>query len=65
MANIYGTGQVCWEDGTCVPLEGTADSLSTLFATSQDEPALKYAWAEWRKSVGQPMRPLYIEVRHI
>jgi hypothetical protein len=62
MGSIYGSGTVCWTEDNCVPLEGTDDSLSTLFATSQDEPALKFAWSEWRKNVGRPMKPYYEQV---
>ncbi|CAG0912459.1 unnamed protein product [Notodromas monacha] len=59
MSRIYGSGQVCWEDGQCSVLEGTEDSLSTLFATSTDEPKLRYAWEQWRTNVGRPMKPYY------
>ena len=55
LAGIYGRGEYCYENGSCLDL----GHLSDIMAESRDPDALLEAWDGWRK-VSPPMKDLYV-----
>lgn len=56
LSSMYGSGQYCREDGTCLSLV----EMSAQMATSRDADLLLEYWEGWRE-VSVPMKPLYEE----
>ena len=54
LKSMYGRGQYCRSDGTCVAL----DQLENILASSRDPAELLDAWDGWHR-VAVPMQPLY------
>jgi peptidyl-dipeptidase A len=54
MRGMYGKGEYCYSDGSCLDL----GHLSDVLADSRDPDALLEAWDGWRKT-SVPMRDLY------
>ena len=54
LAGMYGRGEYCYTDGTCLDL----GHLSDIMAESRDPDALLEAWNGWRK-ISVPMKSLY------
>ena len=54
LAGMYGKGEYCYSDGTCLDL----GHLSDIMAESRDPDALLEAWDGWRK-ISVPMKSLY------
>jgi peptidyl-dipeptidase A len=54
MGGMYGRGEYCFADGTCLDLA----HLSDIMAESRDPDALLEAWNGWRK-ISPPMKALY------
>ncbi|MDT0595063.1 M2 family metallopeptidase [Glaciecola petra] len=56
MTSMYGAGEYCREDGTCLSLV----EMSAEMSTSRDPELLKEYWQGWRE-VSKPMRDIYTE----
>ncbi|MFC4698580.1 M2 family metallopeptidase [Glaciecola siphonariae] len=56
MTSMYGSGQYCREEGTCLSLV----QMSAEMATSRDPELLKEYWQGWRE-VSKPMKAIYAE----
>ncbi|XP_008269909.2 angiotensin-converting enzyme-like protein Ace3 isoform X1 [Oryctolagus cuniculus] len=54
METTYSMGQVCLNEGPCLPLE---PDLEDIMANSRDEKELLWAWQGWRDAVGRQLRP--------
>ncbi len=54
LGGMYGKGEYCYTDGTCLDL----GHLSDIMAESRDPDALLEAWNGWRK-ISVPMKSLY------
>ena len=54
LSSMYGKGEYCRPDGTCMKLE----ELSEILATSSDYDELLDAWKGWH-AIAPPMKPLY------
>lgn len=56
MTSIYGAGEYCREDGTCLSLV----QMSAEMATSRDPELLQEYWQGWRE-ISKPMKGIYAE----
>lgn len=56
MTSMYGAGEYCRENGTCLSLV----EMSAEMSTSRDPELLKEYWQGWRE-VSKPMRGIYAE----
>ena len=56
MTSIYGAGEYCREDGTCLSLV----QMSAEMATSRDPELLQEYWQGWRE-ISKPMKDVYAE----
>ena len=54
---MYGSGEHCYEDGTCYDLE----AFESIIDNSRDPEELLRAWQGWRE-IGKPMRPMYMRM---
>nr|XP_019588384.1 PREDICTED: angiotensin-converting enzyme-like [Rhinolophus sinicus] len=53
MKTTYNMGQVCLNEGPCMPLE---PDLKEIMATSRNQKDLLWAWQGWRDAVGRTLR---------
>ena len=54
---MYGSGEHCYEDGTCYDLE----AFESIIDNSRDPEELLRAWQGWHE-IGKPMRPMYMRM---
>ena len=54
---MYGSGEHCYEDGTCYDLE----AFESIIDNSRDPKELLRAWQGWHE-IGKPMRPMYMRM---
>ena len=54
---MYGSGEHCYEDGTCYDLE----AFESIIDNSRDPDELLKAWQGWHE-IGKPMKPMYIRM---
>jgi len=59
MGDIYGSTKICLpgDDESCLYLE---PGLTEIMADSTDYDERLYVWKEWRRVVGQQIKPLYV-----
>ena len=57
---MYGSGQHCYEDGTCLDLE----AFENIIDSSRDPDELLKAWTGWHE-IGKPMKPMYMRMVEI
>jgi len=59
MGDIYGSTKICLPggDGSCLYLE---PGLTEIMAESTNYTERLYVWEEWRRVVGQQIKPLYV-----
>ncbi len=54
---MYGSGEHCYEDGTCYDLE----AFESIIDNSRDPDELLKAWQGWHE-IGKPMKPMYMRM---
>ena len=54
---MYGSGEHCYEDGTCYDLE----AFESIIDNSRDPEELLKAWQGWHE-IGKPMKPMYMRM---
>ena len=54
---MYGSGEHCYEDGTCYDLE----AFESIIDNSRDPEELLKAWEGWHE-IGKPMKPMYMRM---
>ena len=57
---MYGTGEHCYEDGSCYDLE----AFESIINSSRDPDELLKAWKGWHE-IGKPMKPMYLRMVEI
>ena len=57
---MYGTGEHCYEDGSCYDLE----AFESIINSSRDSEELLKAWKGWHE-IGKPMKPMYLRMVEI
>ena len=57
---MYGTGEYCYEDGSCYDLE----AFESIINSSRDSEELLKAWKGWHE-IGKPMKPMYLRMVEI
>ena len=57
---MYGTGEYCYEDGTCYDLE----AFESIIDNSRNPDELLKAWKGWHE-IGKPMKPMYMRMVEI
>ena len=57
---MYGTGEHCYEDGSCYDLE----AFESIIDNSRNPDDLLKAWKGWHE-IGKPMKPMYLRMVEI
>ena len=57
---MYGSGEYCFEDGSCYDLEG----FESIIDSSRNPSELLRAWQGWHE-IGKPMKPMYMRMVEI